>query len=358
MQESRIARTPRKPLRDISMSRTCSWTVDSNTVMARSDGQPGLTDVHDLILRKIAKWLRCDNYGLYNLMVVCKRFYEIRYIFMKYMLLNPVQSQYAIAHRPKYWETINEMAVYNIEQKDLHLLSNKKDITITNSKCTDFSVLKNIEYLEINNSNVSLISFTGVRTLILFDFMFLRDLSTLSNIEDLTLHYCHNVEDITPLANIRTLNLIYCRLIINVAPLANVHKLYLRSCNGILDVSPLCKVYDLTLDTCVGIEDVSALGGVHNLKITRCPVNDFSALGTVYNLYIESLTLDDVSALGSVHTLTLDSCGNVDDVSPLSQVQKLTLSSCNNIRDISALRSVPKLNIIDCPNIRAIMMVI
>jgi len=62
--------------------------------------------IHDLIIRTIAEYIICDNTTLINLQCINQRFYSIRDMFIKQIVLTIEQSNYVIKHRPYGWNKV------------------------------------------------------------------------------------------------------------------------------------------------------------------------------------------------------------------------------------------------------------
>ena len=175
--------------------------------------------IHDFLLRIISTYLRdndsCDDNDSYDnndivkLMSLNQRFYSIRYIFIKQLRLNALQSEYAYTHKPYNWNKVHSMMFYD--------------------------------------SNIS-------------------DVSALGTCHSLELYNCRNIRDVSALGKCHYLKLLFLN-ISDVSALGTCHHLELRYCENISEVSALGKCYSLVLHSCQKISDVSALKDVPNLQI-------------------------------------------------------------------------------------------
>jgi Leucine-rich repeat (LRR) protein len=167
--------------------------------------------------------------------------------------------------------------------------------------------------------------------------------------EHLDIAGCRNIYNVRHLSALKTLLLDETN-ITDVTSLGDIEKLTLQRCQRLRDVSALSGVTHLSLTRCKNISDVSALAGVKTLDLQACNgIVDVSALGKIHTLDLSYCSnLSDVSALGEVHTLDLSGCHRISDVSLLGNVTNLSLRHCRGIRDFTALRSVRNLDLMGC----------
>ncbi|ONI46743.1 hypothetical protein AN643_01260 [Candidatus Epulonipiscioides saccharophilum] len=151
---------------------------------------------------------------------------------------------------------------YGLEIKDKNLLAELLNAADKNHNGqVDYSEVKDLEYLRLNNKYISDIS----------------DLKHFYNLESLISHN-HSITDLSPLASLSKLT--YLDLGLDTL-----------SANGISDISPLKNMYNLDyLDLANhSISDISALSGLTGLK----------------NLILENNLIVEVSPLANLNELTL-----------------------------------------------------
>jgi len=185
--------------------------------------------LHNIVIRIIAKYLTGSNRTLVHLRSLNTRFYGIHEIFVKRIKLNKNQSITAYQKKPNYW---NKVFYMTFSERMTWLLSP-----------TPYPIL---------------------------DPKRIGDLSALGGLRHLELHDCHYVTDVSPLARLHTIRMTNCPYVSDVSPLRNLHTLGILYCR-IIDVSALGQIRKLTIKGCLGITDISALKTVKKLKISDCP---------------------------------------------------------------------------------------
>jgi len=192
--------------------------------------------IHDLVIRIISEYLRDEqtNTDIVKLISLNQRFYGIRDMFIKQLILKCGQSNYAYLIRPYGWNTVRSIILF---------------------KCL--------------GNNVSILS--KIHTVQLLDWSNLDDISGLGKCYSVTIERCNGVCDVSVLKTCHSVALRYCPSIFDVSDLSTVKYLHIIGCHNIIDVSKLYTVKWLTLYNCDGIRDVSNVQqGVPNLTIFYC----------------------------------------------------------------------------------------
>jgi len=253
-----------------------------NIILTYQGRRNSLWVVHDLVLKTIAKFLRSDYRALLSMISVCKRFYQMRHLFIQNLVLGPKASYRAYLRQ-------DLMGVYGMTLTEYS----------NNVKVDDLSFLAN----------------SRIKQLYIHRCWTLRDVSPLSHLKTLCIRECHQIRDFTPLGRVKLLIIEHCIGLRNpdLAALGSVEELQILSCHNITDVSPLSRVKRLYLEGLPGLIDVSALGQVKLLCLSYChSISDVSPLKTVSHLILSHCNgITDVSALGRVKTLEIISCQNL-----------------------------------------------
>eukprot|EP01040_Poterioochromonas_malhamensis_P002771 gene2771-2949_t len=170
------------------------------------------------------------------------------------------------------------------------------------------------------------------------------DITSLSNIPDLTLVYQEEIPPLNHLKNQKLFLEYYNKAFINPIPvkdnlhyyqyLKNMKELILSYCDDIIQllqegyIDYFQHLSLLTIGNSQILKNVNGLGDLPNLRILSCP------------------NLTDISGLGGKnHYVELDSCDKIEDVSSLSRVPMVYLRFCKNIKDYDCLAKVERLKI-------------
>ena len=212
----------------------------------------------------------------------------------------------------------------------------------------------------------------------------------LTDVTQLRLYDCRQINDLTPLAgltNLTSLELLSLPQISDLAPLAGLvglMSLGLSHCSQISDLTPLASITNLTtldLNGCPQVSDLTPLVGLINLttlwlsgysrlsdlaplvgstNLTRLYLYDGSSRSIWnrdYNYSTNSILLDlrgcpqpwDLTALASLTNLTslfIDDCPQLTDLTPLAgltNVTQLKLYDCRQINDLTPLAGLTNL---------------
>jgi hypothetical protein len=141
----------------------------------------------------------------------------------------------------------------------------------TNS-ITDVSCFKSIKTLKLSACpNITDVSTLGdVHELRLFYCQGITDVSALGRVYRLDLSNSKNVTDITALDKVHTLNLSYCSQITDVYSLKQVFEFHLAYFQGSA-LSSLRNIEKLSLFHCPNISDITMLTTLLELRVSKCP---------------------------------------------------------------------------------------
>ena len=276
--------------------------------------------------------------------------------------------------------------------KGIESFSNVHELYLKHCIIPDLSLLAKIHTLtlsDVKDSNgdirdVSMLS--SVHTLTLENLPELADVTSLGTIKDLHLKKCNKI------TNLCKQNPDYEEE--NVF----VHKVTLTECEGIIYLGDLSNVCDLTLDSCYNIDEDLYLSSAAKLTLKRYEIAGYlllyalntwdRALENLLDLTLDScfigaeclnvctsfpkLTLINCTGLPwsedgkyttfknfySVNDITIDSCPDFRFVYQLPRVDKLTLRNCVSITEVSILKSIKDLSLDNCQNIRDISSVL
>jgi len=320
--------------------------------------------IHDLVIRLIAEYFRYDNNSIAKFQLISRRYYRIRDIFIRQIVLSDDHSKRARFKKPYGWNKIHKMGVaYSrlegpmLELRNLHSL-----VLFSCHRLRDVTAFKNLNELVIIDCRAitDVSALRNVRYLKLMWCENLRDVSGLTNMYQLQLHSCHGIQDVSGLKGTRNLELRNCDGIRDVSALGAVRRLILTGCDNIVDISALSHVYSLVIRDCEGISDYSHLGHHHKLLLELCTLRDLRNLANVYHLKLDTVDLPtddlelDISVLTGVHILELKSCYHIKKLPYLRNLKSLSMVDCNNIWDISKVRDIPELKIKLCAYIREV----
>lgn len=180
-------------------------------------------------------------------------------------------------------------------------------------------------------------------------------LSSHTNLTELNLNGCQNLESLVGLWNLK-----------------NLKKLHWHECNWdeISDLSELTSLEYLSLSNSQGDEElglnIDAISDLINLKhldLSFCEtIFDFSPIKNLTKLVQLDLTdckIDDLelSDLNNLKTLKLSGCKslwNIESLSKLNNLENLYLDGCLNIEDLGPIANLENLKILDlsdCENL-------
>lgn len=195
------------------------------------------------------------------------------------------------------------------------------------SEITDVTPLKDLKFLVI-------------------DFCYrIMDITSLSNIPDLTLVYQEEIPPLNHLKNQKLFLEYYNKAFIYPIPvkdnlhyyqyLKNMKELIISYCDDIIQllqegyIEYFQHLSLLTIGNSQVLKHVNGLGDLPNLRILSCP------------------NLSDINGLGGKnHYVELDSCEKIEDVSSLSRVPMVYIRYCKNIKDYDCLAKVERLKIL------------
>jgi Leucine-rich repeat (LRR) protein len=198
----------------------------------------------------------------------------------------------------------------------------------------------------------------------------------LTNLKELQLSDCWQIEDLKPLANLThltRLSLAGCWKIRDLEPLANLTQLTfldLTGCINIQDLSPLqhlTHLTDLNLTECVNVADITPLAHLTHLThldLMRCEqIQDLTSLKQLEQLASLNLSgcwqienLAPIADLTQLTLLDLARSWHISDLRPLSNLRQLTLlniSFCERIKDLGPLEDLPNLKRLELYGISA-----
>jgi hypothetical protein len=260
----------------------------------------------------------------------------------------------------------------------LKFLQSSAGELLVNDSTTLFSILQYVNYLSNRNTlelteNSDIIKFKGVegvRKMNISAFHKLADLSTLSQLKDLRLFNCREIQDVSCLRNLYKLEISNCSNIRNVNELGEVHDLSLIAC-PITSISGLTHNYRLKLSLCPDIQDIKPLGNAIHLSTDLIKENtDLSFLTKTKFLILwkpqisDSLSLShlfqvhlyDCHELIELHGLTttpcvsLIRCHSLENIATLGKNKMVHIENCPKVINFICLRNIPRVKVVDCLN--------
>ncbi len=175
----------------------------------------------------------------------------------------------------------------------------------------------------------------------------ITDISALKDVRNVTIFCCENIRNFFCLGKQKTLDFYSCPNLTNVQSFSGLQKLEIDNCENLIDVSPLHGIPFLSITYCSKVEDISVLGNHKHLNISRCAyaLKGYDILETVQDTSLNFCDIADVSMMKSARSVNLQNVSNLKDVSSLANVKRLTLINCPGIEDISMLNKVRVLHL-------------
>lgn len=206
-------------------------------------------------------------------------------------------------------------------------------IKLSYTSIVDVSALKDIYHVEFKQCNgIECVDSLCNATVLLLDIWYIKDVSSLGNVENLYLWGCEQISDVSNLWGIQGLEL--------------------WECDNIDDISMLDGLYSVAINDCDKITDISCMSGVYNIYITRLSISDVSRLGGVHTVRLSICDeISDIGCLGGIDDLDVWECKNVDNVDNLGGVARVKLQGCNRLTNIGNLGGITKLELVMCPMI-------
>jgi hypothetical protein len=258
------------------------------------------------------------------------------------------------------------------EHYEANRLCNLDRIFIANCKAQSFSLITNVEEVELftfhNLSDFN--GFAQVKRLLFISRCNLMndpeecpvyDLSCLSpTLEFLGLFGVKRISNYQLLTNLLYVEFYACDSIRDVSCFRHAEMVSFRSCPNVINVNSLAGVKELVLKNCHAVTDVSDLGRVKKIEISNCVnLNGLSALSTVHTLRVSLFPDDFLSPLSQNSVLNIShfdwNLSSIEFLTGNKLLRVLDISSNNNIRDISMLNSVVVLNIGDCSLVKSLI---
>jgi hypothetical protein len=232
---------------------------------------------------------------------------------------------------------------------------------ITELQLYDFSKLKDISHLSalVPSSSFSPSSFTYLQTLCLEKCPLLLDVNCLGNVAKLYIRRCKNISDVTGLGkeNQKKVQLEELPKITDISSLRNLDALTLRNCDGVTNIDCLTNVLSLDISFCHGITKNLISSRLKKLTIMHCPSLEYPNLlpdtcPSLKQLRLYSISIDMLRQWEKIVLLELFCCDTVSDVSGLvlcSNLKYVTFQECVNISDVTMLGFLRRISIFDCP---------
>ncbi len=186
----------------------------------------------------------------------------------------------------------------------------------------------------------------------------LQDITPVRDCPDLTIKSCGRLENVSCLGSQKKLNLSYChRINSQISNLNDVRSLIVRECEGIRDLSSLSSVEDLNINMKNAILPETS----YSKKVTffRTSLNSdssssiFHCESVVFERYFDYLVFSQFpkfspSSLREVRCLHCPYIASTFDPLPLQNLYKLELESCSGFTSLSPLGNIPVLIIRNC----------
>jgi hypothetical protein len=197
--------------------------------------------------------------------------------------------------------------------------------------------------------------FKRAKNIVISPALSLTGLKQFENVIDLTVgHFPGNK---TPVSNtLMTVSFSQCMNLNDLTSFSNVHNVSFWDCSNVFHLDGLNTVRFFNIVRCDNLVDISAIGiKAQSVRIDHCGgIKDYGYLKNVPRVHLISSGIANGHDLENVHHLTLLDCKQITDISMLGNVFDLELVSCPNISSVQGLENVAKIQISMCKGLKSL----